>query len=148
MLFQLGVITIASPGPFNATDTAEEFGSDFAVKPVVGAQQPREFMGQADDHMTISGTLFPFFYGRAGQTSGLDEIEMLRAITGTGDPQPLVRGDGTSLGSWLVEKVSVKGSRLSADGIGRVVAYDIQLVRSATDATPAALAGMLETLFS
>ena len=148
MLFQLGAVTIDSPGPFNATDVSEEFGSDFAVKPVVGAMQDREFVGPADNRLTISGTLLPYFYQRAGQASGLIEIETLRGVTGTGDPQPLVRGDGTNLGYWLVEKVSTKSSKLSAEGIGMVVTYDISLVRSSTSATPAALVSMLESLFA
>lgn len=148
MLFQLGAVTISSPGPFNATDVAEEFGSDFAVKPLVGAPQDREFTGEADGRMTLSGTLFPTRYAAWGRATGLDEVEMLRAVTGSGEPQPLVRGDGRNLGFWLVEKVTTKSAKLSADGVGRVVAYDIGLVRSAAGATPAALAGMLETLFA
>ena len=148
MLFQLGAVTIDSPGPFNATDVNEEFGSDFAVKPIVGAMQDREFVGPADNHLTISGTLLPYFYQRAGQDSGLTEIEMLRSVTGTGDPQPLMRGDGVSLGDWLVEKVSTKSTKLSSEGVGKVVTYDISLVRSTRSASPTALNGILETLFT
>ena len=138
MLFQLGPITVDSPGPFNATNTNEEFGADYAVKPVVGAQQPREFMGPADHRFTLSGKLFPQFFGRNGQATGLDEIQMLRSLTGTGDPQILVRGDGYNLGWWLIEKVTQKSSTLDAHGIGRQIAFDITLVESPTSASPPA----------
>ena len=141
-LFQLGAVTIVSPGPFNATDTTEEFGSDFGVKPIVGALQDREFDGPSDGRFTITGTLFPFFYERAGQTSGLEEIEILRGMANRGAPQTLMRGSGiagggVALGSWLVEKVTQKSTHLATDGRGKVVVYDISLVRSARDPDPA-----------
>lgn len=129
-LFQLGALTISSPGPFNATDTSEEFGADFGVKPLVGTLQDREFDGPSDGRFTISGTLFPYFYQRAGQTSGLDEIETLRGMANTGSPQTLVRGDGMALGNWLVEKVTQKSARLSTEGVGMIITYDISLVKT------------------
>lgn len=134
-LFQLGAVTIVTPGPFNATDTQEDFGSDFGVKPLVGTRQDREFDGPADDHFTITGTLFPFFYERHGKTSGLEEIEILRGMANRGSPQTLMRG-GVALGSWYVEKVTQKSSMLGTDGRGKVIVYEISLVRSARDPDP------------
>ena len=129
-LFQLGTVTIDSPGSFNATDTTEEFGSDFGVKPLVGALQDREFDGPSDGRFTISGTLFPYFYIRAGMDSGLSQIKLLRAMCDNGKPQTLMQG-GYPLGNWYVEKVTQKSSRLSYEGVGHIITYDISLVRSA-----------------
>ncbi len=147
MLFQLGLITIDSPGPFNATDSSEEFGGDHAVKAVVGARQPREFVGPADGKMTLSGTLFPDLFARYGHATGLNEVETLRAMAEGGAPQILVRGDGSNLGWWIIEKVSQKASKLSAGGVGRVIAYDIALVKSAASASPADALNLLVSLF-
>jgi len=147
MLFQIGPVTVDSPGPFNATDTSEEFGADYAVKAVVGARQPREFTGPADAKMTLSGTLFPDLFARAGHATGLHQIELLRSITNTGAPQILVRGDGKNLGWWLIEKVTQKSTKLAANGVGRVIAYDIALVKSSEAADPVSIISLLVSLF-
>jgi len=157
MLFQLGYVTVDSPndhvtfdspGPFNVTETSEEFGGDHAVKAVVGARQPREFVGPADRKMTLSGTLFPDFFARAGYATGLDEVETLRAMAENGKPQILVRGDGVNLGWWIIEKVSQKSSKLSADGVGKVITFDIALVKSTASADPADALHLVTSLWT
>ncbi len=107
MLFQLGGVTFDTY-PLNADETNETFGDDFAVKPVVGAQQPREFMGPADHNFTLSGELQPYFLARNGQDSGMGDLAALKAMADGGEPQILVRGDGTNMGWWLIEKGSLK----------------------------------------
>lgn len=148
MLFQLGLVTIDDPGPFNADGTEEDFGAGYAVKPVVGAAPNREFVGPDDTRMVISGTLFPHFFSRHGQASGLSEVEMLRAITATGKPQCLVRGDGVNLGWWLVDRVRQRSKHLSRRGVGREIAYEIQLVQSPDAASPADILSTLTLLFA
>ncbi len=148
MLFQLGPLTIDSPGPFNATDAGEDFGASYAVKPIVGAAPDREFVGPDDTKRTISGTLFPMFFARNGLGTGLDAIEMLRSMTQSGAPQLLVRGDGTNLGWWLVEHVRQRTKNIGVQGIGREVSYDIELVASSTAASPDQILTTLITLFA
>lgn len=147
MLFQLGPVTFDCPAGLNATGTAEEFGGDFAVKAVVGAQQPREFVGASDRSFSLSGDLFPYAAARAGQDTGLDDIETLRGIATSGDPQILVRGDGENLGWFLVEKVTQTATALSATGIGRKIGYTVKLVESPTAADQASTTGVLAQLF-
>ena len=144
MLFQLGTVTIDSPGPFNALGTEEEFGAEFATKPVVGAEPPSEFTGPQNTRFVISGKLFPYFFAGHGQGSGLDEIEDLRAMVMSGQPQILVRGDGRNMGWWLIERVRKRDEVLSDEGIGQEIAYDIALKSSPR---PAA-AGSMRTTFA
>ncbi len=146
MLFQLGPITIDSPSGLNATGTMREFGGDFAVKPVVGAQQPREFVGPSDGRIQIVGKLFPFGAARAGMPTGLPEIDLLESMSASGEPQILVRGDGTNLGYWLIEKVNVSTQNLSSTGIGRDIDYSINIVQSSNGPSAASLLSVLSSL--
>lgn len=123
MLFQLGGLQIDTV-PFEAHETSRESGADFASKDVVGAPRPREFVGGADERFTLSGTLFPYNFG------GLTGLGALDGIRASGDPQILVRGDGANLGWFLVEKVREKSSKLGPSGVGRVIEYELTLVRS------------------
>ena len=146
MLFQLGAVTFDTY-PLNADETSETFGHDFAVKPVVGAQQPRESMGASDHHFTLSGELQPYFMVRNGQSSGLGDLATLKAMADAGEPQILVRGDGTNMGWWLIEKGSLKSNTLSLQGIGNVIHHSVELVESPTGASPASILSLLTSLF-
>lgn len=155
MLYQLGALTWDCPGPLNTDETSEEFGHDFAVKAVVGAQQPRESMGPSDHKFVMSGTLLPYFHNRVGIGSGLDEVAMLKAMARSGEPNPLVRGDGTLVGAeeggtgwWLIERGSLKSTRLSSRGIGHVIHHTVTLVESPNLPSAGGLLGLLEQLFS
>lgn len=147
MLFQLGPITIDAPAGLNATDTTEEWGSDFAVKPVVGAQQPREFVGAADHRFTLSGKLYPYANARAGQDTGLEAFDVLRGMAGTGEPQLVMRGDFTNLGWFLIEKVTRNDAVLGLAGIGREISYTISLVESPNSGSAGGIQGVLLQLF-
>ena len=147
MLFQLGAVTFDTH-PLNADESDETFGHDFAVKAVVGARQPREKMGPADHHFTLSREVRPYFLQRHGQPNGLADIEALKAMAEAGDPQILVRGDGKNMGWWLIEKGSLKSSKLSLQGIGEVIHHSVDLVESPVAATPASMLTLLTQLFA
>lgn len=148
MLFQLGLVTFDCPGPLNADETTETFGHDYAVKAVVGAQQPREPMGPSDHKFTLSGELRPYFFAGYGQGSGLDEVEALKSMAASGDPQILVRGDGTNMGWWFIERGSLKSTKLSQQGIGQMIHHSVDLVESPNAASPAAMLSLLTQLFA
>ena len=147
MLFQLGSVTFDTY-PLNADESTETFGHDFAVKPVVGAAQRRESMGPADHHFTLSGELQPYFLVRNGQSSGLGDLDALKAMAEAGDPQILVRGDGLNMGWWLIEKGSLKSSKLSLQGIGNVIHHSVDLVESPVGGTAASMLTLLTQLFA
>ena len=121
MLFQLGALQINQT--FNAHETAHKYGADFVAKNVIGTRKPREYVGIGDDSISLTGTLFPLKIG------GLSELDMLQAMTEQGQPQILVRGDGTNLGWYVVDKVSEKSKYLDSSGIGRVIDIEIELNR-------------------
>ena len=147
-LYMVGGILMTCPMGLNPQDVVEEFGGDFAVKPVVGAQQPREFVGPADTRLTLSGTIFPFRFAAAGGSSGQAEIAALKSYAAAGQPLPVMRGDGLNMGYYLVEKVQIKHSKLSVIGIGRQQEFVLQMVQSPTGPAAASMVSLFTGLIS
>ena len=145
MLYQLGALTFDSPGGLNALDLKERFGADYAVKALVGAQPTREAVGIADRSMTITGTIYPFFQSRAGVSTGLDELALLKQMTYSQEPQLLVNGAGQNLGWFYILSVERDDSNLANNGLGRVINYTVSLAESPNAASSGS---MLDTIFN
>ena len=145
-LYMVGAILMSCPMGLNPQDVVEEFGGDFAVKPVVGAQQPREFVGPADTRLTLSGTIFPYRFANAGGSSGQGEIATLKGYAAAGQPLPILRGDGLSMGFYLLEKVQLKHTKLGKYGIGRQQEFVLQMVQSPKGPSAAALTSLFTGL--
>ena len=123
MLYQLGALTFEVQ-PFNTHEVGRDSGYDFAAKDIVGAQKPREKVGEADEKIRFECKLYPHRFG------GLDGLDALDAMRKSGEPQILVRGDGRNMGWFLVEQVREKSGYLNARGVGREIEVTIELVRS------------------
>jgi phage protein U len=133
MLGQLGSVTF-EVWPVNIHETDRQAAADHVAKDVLGTLRPREFVGEGDDQITLRGRLFPETFG--GST---DELHAMR-ISGTA--QVHVRGDGRSMGWWLIERVSERASYLDRQGRGRVIEFEVSMVRAA----PPSPASYLSTL--
>jgi len=140
-LYQLGAIQF-QVAPVNISEVSRETGSDFAAKDVMGAPRPREFVGEADERLTFAGTLFPRKFG------GLSGIDALQSIARAGQPQMLMRGDGAVFGWYVIEKVTDKHSYLDVAGVGRMIEFEIELVKSPNAASAASMMSTLMSLFS
>lgn len=136
VLYMIGAVALLCPMGLNPQDVVEEFGGDFAVKPLVGAPQSREFVGPADTRLTLSGKIFPFRFGAAGGSSGQAEIAALKGYAASGQPQPVTRGDGLPMGFYVIEKGQLKHARLSVYGIGREQDFTLQLVQVPSGPSP------------
>lgn len=123
MLMMLGALRIEI-APFNVHEITETGETDYAVKPVVGTEQPIEFVGEAMNSISLSGRLFPHELG------GLDELELLRQMRMSGKPQYLMRGDGTPYGWFAILGVQSRSSFLSQHGIGKQIEVSINLRRA------------------
>lgn len=123
MLYQLGYVTF-EVYPFNAHETDLSGSADYAAKDVLGTRKPREFVGEGDDERTISGRLFPLKFG------GREGLVDLREMMSSGTPQILVGGDGENHGWWNITKVHSKDSYLDASGVGKLIEFDVSLVRA------------------
>ena len=138
-LYMLGGV-VFDVQPTNLDAVHRERGQDWAAKSVVGAQKPREAMGVADAPVTLFGKLFPHRFGMGG-------LEDLAAMAESSSPQMLIRGDGTALGWHCIERVKEKHSYLDAEGVGRVIDFEITLTRSPTGAGAASMMALLQGLF-
>jgi uncharacterized protein len=145
MLYQIGPLSLDTK-PFNAETFTRNTGADLAVKAVMGGRQAREFMGEADETISLSGQLLPTKLG------GLTELELAQGLSTSGTKVPVMRGDGRMLGWFAIEKVSEQHSDLTRLGVGFVVRYTLDLVKVDTDCAvggdqAGGLVGMLLNLF-
>ncbi len=70
MLYLLGAVALDTV-PFSIDEVDRTAVADFAVKPLIGTAPGREFMGEGDDTIVLSGQLLPERIG------GLTELEAL-----------------------------------------------------------------------
>lgn len=145
MLYQIGPLALDTR-PFNADAMNRSGGADLATKPLMNALPGREFMGEADEKITISGQLLP------GRIGGLTELEMAHALSRSGTVVPLMRGDGKMFGWFAIETVSEQHVDLTRYGVGFSVKYTLDLIKVGTPlasvaAGPGGVVGMLLSLF-
>lgn len=94
---------------------------DFASHSVMGAEPILEDMGPDNSTVSIEGCLKPEHFG------GLRELEALKAARDTRTPLPLIRGDFTPLGFFVIEEVEEKHEMINAYGIGREIEIEVKL---------------------
>jgi phage protein U len=140
MLYQLGSVSF-DVTPVNLHDVSRDYGSDYAAHPVIGAQMPRESVGQADGHVRLTGKMFPSKFGWGG-------FPALETMATGGTPQMLIRGDGAVLGWMCILHVTERHSYLDATGVGRIVEFDIEMVQSPTGASARSMLSLLGNLVS
>jgi uncharacterized protein len=127
MLYMLGPLRI-EVWPFNVDHVSESRGADYAVKAVVGAEQPLEFVGEGANEITLDGLVWPAERGGEG---ALGSIELLSQMRSSGKPQYLMRGDGKPFGWFAILGVSTRSDFLDRDGVGKRVGVSISLRRAA-----------------
>ena len=146
MLFQLGALQFDTY-PFPADDVSRKTGGDFAAKDIFGAQRPREFVGESDEHVRITGLLLPHFTATHTGGNVQNQLDILDAMRASGQAQILVRGDGRNMGWFLIESVDEKSKLLDASGVGHQIEYEINLVKSPKAPGAAAILSTILRLF-
>ncbi|MBN9033310.1 MAG: hypothetical protein BGO05_05515 [Rhizobiales bacterium 63-7] len=126
MLYMLGPLKI-EVWPFNVENVDELGGTDFAIKPIAGAEQPAEYVGEGANELRLDGKIWP---SERDGDAALTSLEVLTQMRVSGRPQYLMRGDGRAMGWYSVMSVAVRSSNLERDGIGRKVSVTIELRRS------------------
>lgn len=118
MLYMFGALTFDTR-PFSAERVDRSSTADIVKKAVIGGFQPREFVGEGDDTITIAGRLLPTKIG------GLTELELAHSMRRTGARAPLVRGDGIRLGWYAIASITESHSDLMRDGVGFTIDYQV-----------------------
>lgn len=89
----------------------------------VGARPARQYVGQGDETITLSGLQAPEFMGDRRA------IDRLRDMADKGAAYALVNGAGEQLGAWVIEAVEETGSIFVREGIPRRVEFTVNLAR-------------------
>lgn len=140
MLYSIGSLMLDTR-PFSAEEVQRSASADFASKALIGALPSREFMGEGDDSLTLSGQLLPFKLG------GLTELEMAHAFRRSGQRLPVLRGDGRRLGWFVIETINETHRELMRDGVGFFVRHSITLVRVGPESASTSIVGTILSLF-
>jgi hypothetical protein len=122
MLYQIGTLSLDTR-PFNADEMDRSASADFAVKPLISGLPGREFMGEGDDKITLSGQLLPF------KTGGLTELEAAHGFRRSGTRLPVMRGDGKAFGWFVIESIRESHGDLMRDGVGFTVKHMIEMTK-------------------
>lgn len=123
MLYMLGPLAI-TVAPFNIDSVGTSGSTEYAAKPVIGAEPPLEYVGEGSNEIELSGQIFPQALG------GLGELELLQQMRASGKPQYLMRGDGRPLGWFAITASSANSTYLDGKGVGKQIAVSISLRRA------------------
>jgi len=126
MLYLLGTLRVDTrPFPIDSMERTAD--ASIVSKPVIGAAQPKEFTGEGEDEITISGEILPHRIG------GLNHLETAHEMRRAGTRFSLLRGDGWRPGWYAITKINEKHSDLMRDGVGFKVAHTITMVKTGMD---------------
>jgi uncharacterized protein len=126
MLYMLGTLVIDT-SPFSIDRMERNTDASIATKAVMGGLQPKEFTGEGDDEITISGQILPWKIG------GMNELATVDEMRRAGTRFPLLRGDGWRPGWFVITKVSESHTEIMRDGVGFVVAHRITMIKTEAD---------------
>ncbi|MDP2127231.1 MAG: phage tail protein [Pseudohongiella sp.] len=87
----------------------------------VGARPVRQYLGQGDDTIVLSGTLLPQF------TGGQQHLDELRAMADEGAAWPLIEGTGYYYGLYVIESLSEGKSHHMSDGAAQRIQFSLTL---------------------
>lgn len=93
----------------------------------VGSRPAHQFIGPEDETITLNGVLLPELAGTRLS------LELLAAMAETGNAWPLIQGDGTLFGEYLITSIQTTGTLHYQDGAPRRIEFQITLKR--TDST-------------
>ncbi len=97
--------------------SAYRFGTGSAV----GTRPHMQYIGQDNDDIGLSGTLYPEI------TAGIVSLDQLRAMATTGKTYALMNGNGYYYGMCYITDISETQSHLLSDGTARKIAFSLSL---------------------
>jgi phage protein U len=95
----------------------------WARLPQIGRNDALQFTGLGPETVELSGVVFPFYKGGAGQ------IDRMRLTGSIGLPLPLIDGRGRVLGLWVIERVTEDQETFAAFGVPRKQSFSMRLSR-------------------
>lgn len=89
----------------------------------VGARPARQFVGQGEESITLTGLQVPEFMGERLA------LQTLREMGDAGSAYSLTTGAGEVLGAWVIERVEETGTLFIREGVARRVEFTLELKR-------------------
>ena len=89
----------------------------------VGQRPARQYVGQGDDIITLSGWIAPELKGDA------TAVDQLRMLADKGEPQVLVDATGTVFGLWVIEGLTETGTLHRIDSKPRRLEFSLTIAR-------------------
>ncbi|HCC77024.1 phage tail protein [Atlantibacter hermannii] len=89
----------------------------------VGLRPSLQFLGPDSDVITLSGVLMPAI------TGGRLSMQMLELMAETGKGWPLLKGNGTIYGMFVIENIGRTESEFFSDGSPRKIEFTVTLKR-------------------
>lgn len=89
----------------------------------VGARPTRQFLGPGEDTITLTGALLPQF------TGGQQNLDQLRAMANQGAAWPLIEGNGSYYGLYIIESLRESKSHPMRDGSAQRIEFSLVLQR-------------------
>ncbi|MGB8601757.1 MAG: phage tail protein [Rhizomicrobium sp.] len=89
----------------------------------VGARDATQFVGPGDETINLSGTVY------AEICDGRASLDDLRDMAAAGDAYLLITGDGSVVGSFVIEGIDERHAALMEDGSPRAIDFAIDLLR-------------------
>lgn len=89
----------------------------------IGKRPALQFLGPDTDTVTLSGTLMPAI------TGGRFSLLALEQMAETGKGWPLIGGEGTIYGMFVIESINTTRSEFFSDGAARKIDFTVVLKR-------------------
>lgn len=119
---------LASLGLFVFETTSAAFdelsrksGYRFGTGNAVGTRPHMQYLGQDNDDISLSGTLYPEI------TSGIVSLDELRDMAATGKTYALMNGNGYYYGMCYITDISETQSHMLSDGTARKIDFSVAL---------------------
>lgn len=99
-----------------------------ARAPRVGARDATQYVGPGSETISLSGAVY------AEISNGRVSLDDLREMADKGEALPLVAGNGTVFGNFVLERIDERHAFMLADGTPRRIDFGIDLLRVDDDA--------------
>ena len=87
----------------------------------LGRPPARQWLGPGRETIALRGTIHPV------RRRAEEDLDALRELARSGEPQRLMLGTGEILGLWVIERISETGSLFHPGGVPRKVEFALEL---------------------
>lgn len=129
--FKFGIYTAA----YQELNRSTEY--TWGRQSVYGGWDNLQYLGPGQDTQTLTGVIFTEFKGGTGQ------LDALRALAATGEPQLLISGTGRILGYWTIDRIEDGQTLFAAFGVPRRQEFTINMSKYSDSA---GRLGLLDTI--